>query len=136
MQGYEYKAVPAPLRAEKNRALKTSAERFAATVSATLNEMAGDGWEYVRADVLPCEERSGFTGKATQYHNLLIFRRALGVSTQSQIPADTPPAAPLSPLSATAPAVNEGAAPRLHARSDSGQAPRLGPASGEPSPES
>jgi len=43
-----------------------------------MNEMGSEGWEYVRSDTLPCEERSGFTSKITVYQNLLVFRRAQG----------------------------------------------------------
>ncbi len=40
-----------------------------------MNEMGGDGWEYLRADTLPCEERQGLTGKTVKYHSMLVFRR-------------------------------------------------------------
>lgn len=74
--GYEYSAIPAPIRGEKARDAKTPTDRYALALTAELNRMAADGWEYVRSDVLPSEERSGLTGRATVYHNLLVFRRA------------------------------------------------------------
>lgn len=76
MPAYEYTAIPAPSRGEKTKGAKTGIERFAATIADTLNDMARDGWEYVRAETLPAEERSGLTSRTTVYHNLLIFRRA------------------------------------------------------------
>lgn len=77
MSSYEYTVIPAPFRGEKTKGAKTGIDRFAATLSDTLNEMARDGWEYVRAETLPAEERSGLTSRNTVYHNLLVFRRAL-----------------------------------------------------------
>lgn len=79
MTRYEYTAIPAPLRTEKSKDSKSASDRFAASLTAELNRMAADGWEYIRADVLPSEERSGLTGKSTVYHNLLIFRKQLDV---------------------------------------------------------
>ncbi len=77
MQLHEYKVVPAPNRGEKARGLKTPADRFANALASLMNEMARDGWEYLRADTLPSEERSGFTKRTTVYHAVLVFRRAL-----------------------------------------------------------
>ncbi|MBM3604838.1 MAG: DUF4177 domain-containing protein [Alphaproteobacteria bacterium] len=74
-QVYEYSVIPAPNRSEKIRDAKTSSDRYAVTITAELNRMAGEGWEYLRADVLPSEERSGLTGRTITYHNLLVFRR-------------------------------------------------------------
>ncbi|WP_410216932.1 DUF4177 domain-containing protein [Paracoccus sp. (in: a-proteobacteria)] len=72
---FEYSVIAAPNRGEKARDAKTPTDRFALTLTAELNRMAVDGWEYLRADVLPSEERSGLTGRATVYHNVLVFRR-------------------------------------------------------------
>lgn len=77
MSSYQYTVIPAPARGEKTKGAKTGIERFAATLSDALNDMARDGWEYVRAETLPAEERSGLTSRSTVYHNLLVFRRAL-----------------------------------------------------------
>lgn len=74
---FEYTAVPAPARGEKSKDARTPGERYALSLTAELNRMASDGWEYLRADVLPSEERTGLTGRTTVYHNLLIFRRAV-----------------------------------------------------------
>ena len=74
---FEYTVIPAPDKGEKARNAKTPGERFSLAFANKLNEMAADGWEYVRAEVLPSEERTGLTGRTTIYHNLLVFRRAL-----------------------------------------------------------
>lgn len=77
MQTYEYKVVAAPNRSAKVSGAKTAADRFAATLAQVMNELARDGWDYVRADTLPAEERSGFTKRTTVYHAVLVFRRAV-----------------------------------------------------------
>lgn len=101
MSSYEYTVIPAPARGEKTRGAKTGIERFAATLSDTLNDMARDGWDYVRAETLPAEERSGLTGRATVYHNLLVFRRALAVAKPE--PAPAPASIRIEPAPETAP---------------------------------
>ena len=77
MQNYEYKVVPAPNRGKKARGVKTPEARFANGIEGVLNEMAVQGWEFQRAEMLPSEERSGLTGTKTTWRNLLVFRRAL-----------------------------------------------------------
>ncbi len=75
MRKFEYKAVPAPNTGTKAKGVKTTEDRFALSVTDALNEMAEDGWEYVRAETLPCTERKGLTGSQQTYQNILIFRR-------------------------------------------------------------
>ena len=75
MQQYEYRAIPAPDRAAKVKGVKDPAARHAHTLSELMNEMAAEGWEYLRADVLPCTERKGLTGTQTVYNTMLVFRR-------------------------------------------------------------
>ncbi len=77
MQRYEYQVVPAPRRGEKARGLKTLEDRFAFALTTLMNKMGGEGWEYQRADTLPCDERLGLTGSKTSFQNMLVFRRAL-----------------------------------------------------------
>ena len=74
---YEYKIVPAPNRGLKAKGVKAPQDRFALALQTVLNETAADGWEYQRADTLPCEERVGFTGRTTNYQNMLVFRRLI-----------------------------------------------------------
>ena len=103
---YEYTVIPAPSRSEKAKDAKTPTDRFALAVTAELNRMARDGWEYLRADVLPSEERSGLTGRATIYHNLLVFRRPLarpatGIAEQPATAAQAQDPAPPQAAEAT-----------------------------------
>ena len=75
MPRYEYKVVPAPAKGRKAKGVKAPEARFALAVETTLNEMGAEGWEYLRAELLPSDERSGLTGSTTQWRNVLVFRR-------------------------------------------------------------
>jgi uncharacterized membrane protein len=86
---FEYKVIPAPARAEKHRGLKTTAERFAHVLTQAINAEAEAGWDYVRAETLPCEERKGLMGGTrTTTETVLVFRRA--VATPEEAAAETP----------------------------------------------
>lgn len=118
MQRFEFKVVPAPRRGEKARGIKTTEERFAYTLTQVLNEMGRDGWDYVRADVLPCDERVGLTGSKTSFQNMLVFRRLV----------DADAAEPAFRIMGAEPVAT---GPRLgSADAPSGPAPALGPANG------
>lgn len=78
MTRFEYKTVPAPRRAKKYRQLKGTEECFARTLEEALNREGAEGWEYLRADSLPCDVKKGlFSGTREELHSVLIFRRAL-----------------------------------------------------------
>lgn len=77
MQRFEYKVVPAPKRGEKAPGVKTTEDRFAFALTQMMNDLGRDGWDYVRADALPCDERSGLTGTKTTFQNMLVFRRVI-----------------------------------------------------------
>lgn len=79
---YEYKVIPAPLRTVKVKGLSTPAERFAHMLEGAVNAEAGEGWEFLRAETLPCEERKGLTGTAKSFQSVLVFRRATGFAGQ------------------------------------------------------
>ncbi|MAY32670.1 MAG: DUF4177 domain-containing protein [Rhodovulum sp.] len=87
---YEYKVVPAPHRGERAKGVKGTEARFALSLGNTINAQAAEGWEYVRAETLPCEERSGLTGKTTTFMNMLVFRRAVEVAAPVEVPVETP----------------------------------------------
>ena len=118
MQRYEYKVVPAPRRGTKSREAKTTEDRFALTLSTLMNDLGREGWEYQRAETLPCDERSGFTGTKTSEQIMLVFRRALAdVASPAAQPAltavpammaVTPRLGPaLEPMSGPAPAIGK-----------------------------
>jgi hypothetical protein len=75
MKSFEYKVVPAPKKGEKSNGAKTPADRFAVALTTLMNKMGALGWEYIRADTLPCEERVGLTGTKSVYQHMLVFRR-------------------------------------------------------------
>jgi hypothetical protein len=103
MSAYEYKVIPSPQRAAKVRGVKTPEGRFARTVEDVMNEMAREGWEFQRAELLPSEERSGLTGSTTTWRNLLVFRRARadaidpGLTAEAEAPRAPVVAAPVPP---------------------------------------
>lgn len=109
--GFEYTAIPAPSRGTKAKHAKTPTDRYALAFTSELNRMAEDGWEYVRSDVLPSEERSGLTGRSTVYHNLLVFRRAVTQEVAHPVaaPATQEVASPekAAPTDLQAPAMTE-----------------------------
>ena len=77
MERFEYKVVPAPVQGKKSKGVKGTSGRFALALETLMNELGAEGWEYVRADTLPCEERSGLTGRTTTFQNMLVFRRTV-----------------------------------------------------------
>lgn len=105
MSRYEYKVVPAPQKGQKTKGVKTPEGRFALSVETVLNELAASGWEYLRAELLPSEERTGLTGSATHWRNVLVFRRAYEDDSAVIAPVmDTP--AVSAPAVVAAPPVN------------------------------
>ena len=79
----EYKVVPAPRRGLKAKGVKTAEDRFAHALQTLMNELAAEGWEYLRTDALPSEQREGLMGKSTVYQNMLIFKRPKRVAETS-----------------------------------------------------
>ncbi|MFW8636798.1 DUF4177 domain-containing protein [Cribrihabitans pelagius] len=122
MQAFEYKVVPAPAKGTKAKGLKGPEARFANSIELLLNEMAAEGWEFQRAEILPSEERAGLASSTTNWRNLLVFRRAVA----AERPGDAPGGSRREPA---APAVSfrhsEAAAPPLAAAPDTREAPAL-----------
>ena len=88
---YEYKVVPAPTRGLKAKGVKTAEERFANALQTGMNNLAAEGWEYMRTDTLPSEQREGIMGKTTIYQNMLVFRRPKKVAAAHPTPAAAAP---------------------------------------------
>ncbi|SIT75419.1 protein of unknown function [Yoonia rosea] len=97
---YEYKVVPAPLRGLKAKGVKSAEDRFALALETAMNDLARDGWEYLRADTLPSEQREGLMSKTTVYQNMLVFRRTKEI-------AKTPRPAPAVSAQAPKPTVQK-----------------------------
>ncbi|KPP92036.1 MAG: hypothetical protein HLUCCA08_06875 [Rhodobacteraceae bacterium HLUCCA08] len=100
---FEYKVVPAPKKGRKARGVKGSDGRFAHALEHEMNRMGAEGWEFQRADTLPCEEREGLMGRTTLFQTMLVFRRPLA-ATADAAPAEEAPAALIEDRSADAPA--------------------------------
>lgn len=81
---FEYKVIPAPARGKKAAGVKGPGPRFALALEEVMNELAAEGWEYHRSDILPSEERQGLTSTHTVYRSVMVFRRALSVDVPTQ----------------------------------------------------
>lgn len=76
MTVYTYKVIPAPEQGKKGRGMRTISARFANGLEAAINDLAVDGWEYVRSDSLPSNDRVGLTRKRVEsFQNVLVFRK-------------------------------------------------------------
>ena len=90
---YEYKVIPAPAKGLKAPGVKGAEARFAHALEQRMNEFAADGWEYLRADILPSEERQGLTSTQTVYRSVLVFRRGIAPETEADPAAEADEAA-------------------------------------------
>ena len=100
---FEYKVVPAPTKGKRAKGVKTPADRFAHALEEVMNDLAEDGWEYLRTDTLPSEERQGLIGRTTVYQNMLVFRRPLETDGEDT-EADADVVTDRAPVVAPAPA--------------------------------
>lgn len=90
MSNYEYIAVPAPRQVPKVKGVKGAEPRFAHGMTDMLNTWAEQGWEFVRAETLAYEEKSGLMGRSTTGKStLMIFRRELAPEFGAELPDPT-----------------------------------------------
>lgn len=90
---FEYKVVPAPTRGQKGKGIKGPEARFANALELNLNALAAEGWEFLRAETLPNDERSGLTGTTTTFRTVLVYRRPTPVPTQDKLQTIPTPSA-------------------------------------------
>lgn len=103
---FEYKVIPAPKKGQKAKGVKAPEERFALSIAETLNAQAAEGWEFLRAETLPSEERSGFRSTTEIYRSILVFRRAVLDAEDTETPSYIPaPAVVPEASAASAPAL-------------------------------
>ena len=114
---FEYDIVPAPKKGKKAKGVKTAEARFANALSELINEKAAEGWEYLRTDTLPSEERSGLRSRTTVFQNMLVFRRALEAEAEVEAPVAKPDVAEIAALHA----------PKLPSAMDAQDAPAPAP---------
>ncbi|SFR43205.1 hypothetical protein SAMN04488005_1875 [Yoonia tamlensis] len=115
---YEYMVVPAPTRGIKAKGAKTAQERFAIALETKMNTMANNGWDYVRTDTLPSEQREGLMSKTTVYQNMMVFRRAKKAPRKvapTPAPVVAAPPAPPRPAPSVRPASEP---PKVTAKSE------------------
>jgi hypothetical protein len=111
----EYKVIPAPRKPHRSKGAKSTTERFAVGLEETLNEMAADGWSFVRAETMPVDERQGMMRKLVEeFHTVLIFSRP------QLRPSASEPAEQRRPVFYAEKAPAESAAPSLGAATDTG----------------
>lgn len=103
MTRFEYKVISAPGKGRKGPGIKGPEARFAHAIEAVLNELAAEGWEYQRSDILPSEERQGLTSSHTVYRSVLVFRRAIADGHPAGTSAETPDSAHPEPAPETPP---------------------------------
>jgi hypothetical protein len=88
MARYEYKVVAAPNKAKAFKGVRSHEDRFASVLCEIMNEMAASDWEYLRAESLPCEEKTGLTSRVESYQSVLVFRRQIAAGQKF---FETPP---------------------------------------------
>lgn len=73
---FEYKCVGAPERPKRLRGTWSRSDRVALAMQEIIGAEAVDGWEYMRTDIVPVEEKAGFFGRTHEAHRaVLVFRR-------------------------------------------------------------
>ena len=73
---FEYKCVGGPERPKRLRGTWSRSDRVALAMQDIINAEAVDGWEYLRTDLVPVEEKASFLGRTQEVHRaVLIFRR-------------------------------------------------------------
>lgn len=89
---YEYKCIAAPERAKRKRGAKTRTERVASAMQEVIATEAVDGWEYMRTDLVPTEEKAGLFSRTQEVHRaVLVFRRARMIQAPVYAPQQPQP---------------------------------------------
>jgi hypothetical protein len=73
---FEYKCVGAPERPKRLRGTRSRSDRVALAMQEIISAEAVDGWEYLRTDLVPVEEKAGFFSRTQEVNRaVMIFRR-------------------------------------------------------------
>jgi len=76
MSEMEYRVVTAPRKVQKVKGVRGTGERYAVNLTDLMNAEAAAGWQYLRAESLPVDEKYGMMGKTQErFVNLLVFQR-------------------------------------------------------------
>lgn len=80
MQEFEYKVIPAPREPKKAKGVKGVPGRFAHALTLAMNDLAAQGWEYMKSETLPMDMPKGLLGnKVEMFQTVMIFRREVEV---------------------------------------------------------
>lgn len=74
MTKYEFHAIPCPERAIRAADLPPGADPFCETLAAAINDLATDGWDYIRAETIEVTSRR-FLRLRKRQRTFLVFRR-------------------------------------------------------------
>ena len=74
MTKYEFRAIPCPERAMRAADMPPGADPFCETLAAAINDLATDGWDYIRAETIEVTSRR-FLRLRKQNRTFLVFRR-------------------------------------------------------------
>lgn len=77
MAEFEYKVVTAPKKTKAFKGVRSHEDLFAHVLMEVMNDLALHDWEYLRAESLPCEEKSGLVSRVESYQSVLVFRRKI-----------------------------------------------------------
>jgi hypothetical protein len=73
---FEYKCVGGPERPKRLRGAWSRSDRVALAMQDIISAEAVEGWEYLRTDLVPVEEKPGFFSRTHEVHRaVLVFRR-------------------------------------------------------------
>ncbi len=91
MARFEYKVIPSPRKPRRAKGMKTVADRFANTLTEEINAQAALGWEFVRSETLPMDEKPGMFKKAIEtYQSVIVFRREIEDLGEAVTPISKP----------------------------------------------
>ncbi|MGB0505567.1 MAG: hypothetical protein ACPGGK_05170 [Pikeienuella sp.] len=78
MPDFEYKTVAAPRRIKKVKGVKGRGESLAAMIEAIIQDESAGGWDYLRTDIFPVDEKPGwFSSRAEVHKGVMVFRRGV-----------------------------------------------------------
>jgi hypothetical protein len=81
---FEYKCVGGPERPKRLRGSSRS-DRVAFAMQEIIDAEAVDGWEYLRTDLVPVEEKAGLFSRTQEVHRaVLIFRREIAAALSAR----------------------------------------------------
>ena len=82
---FEYKCVGGPERPKRVRGARSRSDRVALAMEEIIGAEAVDGWEYLRTDLVPVEEKSGLFSRTQEVHRaVLVFRREIGAARSTR----------------------------------------------------